>query len=394
MILPSLFFIFITNSLANGNTRLQPSHSAPQNWAIDPGNVSKSQAASVKPSNHSTQKSADVVSGPANPPSKYEFITDNGVTKYRKNGQNSGFAVVTQGFVDSLPAGSTMKKEFTQYHAGSSSPSHNSAPSQPKYEFKTENGVTKYRRSGQNGGFAAVTQGFVDTLPAGSTMRKEFTQYHAASNVSARNSAGRSNFVSKNPALRHLKVDAAGRFPATTDASDGNKIKFYHHDPSQNKGGSDASNSWLGNFHPTPQKISVGGSQFSTAEAAFQAGKCKYTNDPTGCEAAFSKTTSGDEAYNVSKQYPMSSAGFKAWSGGESDSRMTQVLKEKFSQPQLMQSLCGTGTSPLVETIPETRAGNGDTSSGPLYWGVSSDSKTGQNRLGGILMQIRQQNCP
>ena len=61
---------------------------------------------------------------------------------------------------------------------------------------------------------------------------------------------------------------------------------------------------------------------------------------------------------------------------------MTNVVREKFQDPTLRSWLDSTGNAELIE-------GNdwGDT-----FWGVDSQTGEGENHLGQILMQIRQEN--
>ena len=59
------------------------------------------------------------------------------------------------------------------------------------------------------------------------------------------------------------------------------------------------------------------------------------------------------------------------------DSVMEQALRLKFSRPQLLERLLSTGQRQLVEASPFD-----------YYWGAGADG-SGQNRLGRLLMSIR-----
>jgi predicted NAD-dependent protein-ADP-ribosyltransferase YbiA (DUF1768 family) len=172
-------------------------------------------------------------------------------------------------------------------------------------------------------------------------------------------------------------------------------IEFYHHDPSQCDGEANPTNHWLGNFYVSPVAVSWG--TFKTSEAAFQAKKCLllYSNgDPKqmSCIRAFEGAADGEAAFQVSRTLPKLAPNTPAgqrWIGPERDTTMLEVLRAKFSpsQPQLLKALCNTRSTPLHETIPQSRA----TDLGAMHWGAppNDTQRKGENMLGKLLEQVR-----
>lgn len=123
---------------------------------------------------------------------------------------------------------------------------------------------------------------------------------------------------------------------------------------------------WLSNFYESP--VVVYGKRYRNAEAAFQAGKCRYLPDMD----KFSNL-SGVEAKQLGKRITL----IDDWNETKL-SYMLTVLRAKFAQnPELNAKLVATGDEQIVE-------GNtwGDT-----FWGVCNGK--GENHLGKLLMWIR-----
>lgn len=125
---------------------------------------------------------------------------------------------------------------------------------------------------------------------------------------------------------------------------------------------------FLSNFHPSP--VELDGIRYENAEAAFQARKC---SDPAG-RAAFA----GLPAVKA-RQLGRRIALRKDWDKIRI-AAMEAVVRAKFAQnPDLAVRLVATGSMPLVE-------GN---THGDTFWGVDARTGKGENHLGKILMQIR-----
>jgi ribA/ribD-fused uncharacterized protein len=124
---------------------------------------------------------------------------------------------------------------------------------------------------------------------------------------------------------------------------------------------------FLSNFHHSP--IRYNGSDFATAEHAFQASKAK---NATHREQIRTAKTPG-EAKRLGKKADLR----PDWDSIKIRV-MTEVLRKKFAPgTQLAQDLSATGEAELIE---------GNTWN-DRFWGVCKG--TGQNHLGKILMQIR-----
>ena len=128
---------------------------------------------------------------------------------------------------------------------------------------------------------------------------------------------------------------------------------------------------WLSNFWITP--IIIDGKQYRSVEHYFQA--CKADNDATH-EIIRSQRTPGD-----AKRFAKTITLRKGWNGMRIDV-MRSGLQAKFDQhPDLQEKLMATYPRELVE-------GNKwhDT-----FWGVDLETQEGQNHLGRLLMEIREE---
>lgn len=129
-------------------------------------------------------------------------------------------------------------------------------------------------------------------------------------------------------------------------------------------------NYYLSNFYPC--RVEVDGIIYSSAEAAFQAGKVSSTIRP-----AFS-VLSADAAKWLGHLVKIDE---KRWMQ-ERDSWMFYILTHKFSQnADLKIKLKQTGNQYLQE---------GNTWH-DIYWGVDSQTGKGENKLGQLLMELRRQ---
>ena len=117
-------------------------------------------------------------------------------------------------------------------------------------------------------------------------------------------------------------------------------------------------------------KLSYKGLTYLSSEAAFQAQKC--TNE----EDKIKYTTVGPK--NAKKAGRLEKIDIAEWNKNRVP-LMTDILRAKFSIPELREKLLATGNAYLEE-------GN---SWGDTFWGVSEKTGEGSNRLGRILMEIR-----
>lgn len=124
---------------------------------------------------------------------------------------------------------------------------------------------------------------------------------------------------------------------------------------------------FLSNMYESPVKI--GDLTFRNAEAAFQSMK-----DPA--RAAEFTSLTGQAAKRLGRQVQLR----PDWNNYRLDA-MREVLRSKFSTPELRQQLLSTGDVPLSE-------GNTwhDT-----FWGIDATTGKGENNLGKLLMQLRQE---
>lgn len=129
---------------------------------------------------------------------------------------------------------------------------------------------------------------------------------------------------------------------------------------------------WLSNFWPSP--ITIDGTEYPTAEHAFQALK---TDDPAE-RAAIAAAPKPGQAKRLGKKVTLRAG----WNDGGRDEAMTRVIEAKFAPgTELAARLIATGDALIQE-------GNtwNDT-----YWGISLKTGKGKNRLGQILMQRRRE---
>lgn len=126
---------------------------------------------------------------------------------------------------------------------------------------------------------------------------------------------------------------------------------------------------FLSNFWGCP--VNYDGVAYQNAEAAFQAQKCIDPTDRTQLAGL-----NPSEAKRLGRRVKLRSD----WEAIK-DQIMCQVVQAKFTQnPDLMEKLKATGDAVLIE-------GN---TWGDRYWGVCRG--TGQNKLGRILMALRDAN--
>ena len=128
---------------------------------------------------------------------------------------------------------------------------------------------------------------------------------------------------------------------------------------------------FLSNFFPCPVRLD--GFRYSSAEAAFQAGKAK--NEPAIQQAFASMSPS--EAKKFGREVFMTKEELKHWEETRI-TRMTEVVRAKFNQNPELRDL-------LVQTFPlELVEGN---NWNDRFWGACGGK--GENHLGKILMKIR-----
>ena len=123
---------------------------------------------------------------------------------------------------------------------------------------------------------------------------------------------------------------------------------------------------WLSNFYPA--KVARNGKTYLCAEAAYHAAKFE---DKPDIVDKFTKLD-GDAAYKLASTLTYDNAAFSK----KSVQIMTEIIKSKFSDTNLMKKLKDTGSKTLVEF-------NWWNSK---FWGQSPD---GMNWLGRILMYVR-----
>lgn len=125
--------------------------------------------------------------------------------------------------------------------------------------------------------------------------------------------------------------------------------------------------SFLSNFYEYP--IYYDGLKYMNSEAAFQSAKCMNKDGRmTFC------FLNPSEAKRLGRRIKLR----PDWEEIK-DQIMYDVIKAKFSDPELAKMLLSTGSADLYE-------GNtwGDT-----YWGIDRRTLRGQNKLGEILMKVR-----
>lgn len=132
---------------------------------------------------------------------------------------------------------------------------------------------------------------------------------------------------------------------------------------------------FLSNFYQSP--VTFGGLTYPNAEAAFQAQKCRNEED----KIKYTLIRNPVVAKRMGKKEPNLPGNWNEISYGI----MLDVVRSKFSLPEMTEKLLATGDAELVE-------GNNHHDN---LWGDCScprcAAKVGQNRLGKILMQVREE---
>lgn len=125
---------------------------------------------------------------------------------------------------------------------------------------------------------------------------------------------------------------------------------------------------FLCNFYTYPFEFE--GRIYQTSEHAFQAAKTTKEHEKEGIANAFSPGLAKKLGRKVKIR--------NDWEEIK-DEIMYKILKAKFSDQTLKEKLLNTGDMELIE----------ENSWGDTYWGVDIDSGIGENKLGKILMKIR-----
>lgn len=125
--------------------------------------------------------------------------------------------------------------------------------------------------------------------------------------------------------------------------------------------------SFLSNFYEYP--IYYDGIIYRNSEAAFQSAKCMNKDGRLG----FSDLNPS-EAKRLGRRVKLR----PDWEDVK-DQIMYDIVKAKFSAPELAKMLLDTGSAGLYE-------GN---TWGDMYWGIDSTTLRGRNKLGEILMRVR-----
>ena len=132
---------------------------------------------------------------------------------------------------------------------------------------------------------------------------------------------------------------------------------------------------FLSNFYQSP--VTYGGLTYPNAEAAFQAQKCEKEADKT----KYTLVKNPVVAKRMGKKEPNLPANWREISYDI----MLEIIRAKFSVPEMAEKLLSTGDAELVE-------GNNHHDN---LWGKCGcprcEVKTGENRLGRILMQVREE---
>lgn len=132
---------------------------------------------------------------------------------------------------------------------------------------------------------------------------------------------------------------------------------------------------FLSNFYQSP--VAYGGLTYPNAEAAFQAQKCQKEED----KVKYTLIKNPVVAKRMGKKEPDLPANWREISYGI----MLEIIRAKFSVPEMAEKLLSTGDAELME-------GNNHHDN---LWGNCAcprcAAKTGENRLGRILMQVREE---
>lgn len=125
--------------------------------------------------------------------------------------------------------------------------------------------------------------------------------------------------------------------------------------------------SFLSNFYEYP--VYYDGLKYMNSEAAFQSAKCM--NKDGRMAFCFLNPSEAKQLGRRVKLRP-------DWEDIK-DQIMYDVVKAKFSDPELAKMLLDTGSAGLYE-------GN---TWGDMYWGIDRTTLRGRNKLGEILMRVR-----
>lgn len=132
---------------------------------------------------------------------------------------------------------------------------------------------------------------------------------------------------------------------------------------------------FLSNFYHTP--VSVLGRTWPSSEHAFQAHKTLFALDGAAVPRWLDQLQSASirESKTLGKRLAID---LDAWDAFSTEA-MRRSLAAKFSDPGLAYRLVSTGETALVEY----------NTWGDRLWGVDAKTRVGQNRLGGLLMELR-----
>jgi ribA/ribD-fused uncharacterized protein len=140
---------------------------------------------------------------------------------------------------------------------------------------------------------------------------------------------------------------------------------------------------FLSNMHPCA--VVLGGVRYPSAEHAFQCAKMLKFNRTSVASALLQL----DSPFNVKKKAGkrgipgarLSPEDLSQWDGGASTEAMLDVLRAKFSPGgELAARLVATGSRTLVEKLNVFA---------DKTWGVAGKGCIGENRLGVLLMRVR-----
>jgi hypothetical protein len=122
----------------------------------------------------------------------------------------------------------------------------------------------------------------------------------------------------------------------------------------------------------SPHSITVEGKRYSTSEHYYQSKKFEGTEYEEKVRTCSARPI---DAFKMGKDQKLPIR--KDWEDIKEDVMM-KALKAKFIQhPQLKKKLIETGDKEIIEDSPYDS-----------YWGIGKD-KTGKNRLGSLLMELR-----